>query len=117
MEAQNSRKDTAILLVAEYIFSIKSREPPCSKKNDNYTVWSSAKVAAQTILQRILEGQDPFKVVEEYATQMDYFSEKASKSGNYDACVMFTVGSDVAIQLMHQFQQHNIHYEEDIYNE
>lgn len=102
---KKSRRDEAIILVAEYIFSLKSREPPhVSSKNDDYMVWSSAKVAAQTIFQRILEGDDPVKVAEEYAIKMDCFSEKASKSGNYDACVMFTTGSDVAIQLMHLLQ-------------
>lgn len=112
---QNKRRDTAIILTAEYIFSLKTREPPyIYSKKDDYTVWSASKIAAQTILQRILDGEDPYMVVEDYAIKMDYFSEKASKSGKYDACVTFTTGSDVAIQLMHLFQQNDIHCEEDI---
>lgn len=112
------RHDTSIFLVMNYICDLKSREPPCKESSKpDYYEWSSAKSAAETILERILNGFDPVVVVEDYAVQMDYFSEIASETGNFDTSMMFAIGSDVAIDLLNIFHENNIHYEEDIYNE
>ena len=112
------RNDIAYGLVTNYICDLKSREPPCKESSKpEYYEWSSAKSAAETILERILDGFDPVVVVEDYAAQMDYFSEIASEAGNYDTSMMFAIGSDVATDLLQLFYKYDIYYEEDYYNE
>ena len=103
--------EMAIDLVDNYIYSLKSREPPCKYSSQKeYSEWSAAKSAAETILKRIVEGFKPTMVVEDYTLQMDYFSQVASDSGNYETSTIFGIQSDVAIDIM------NIFHENEVYN-
>lgn len=112
------RSEHAINLVANYIYELKSREPPLKfSQIEKYREWSSSKQAAEQILEMLLDGDDPVIAVEDYAVQMDYFSMVASVSGNFDSSTMFAICSDTAIYLLDVFHKNDIHYEEDIYNE
>lgn len=110
-----ANREMAINLVDDYIFQLKSREPPYKESTKKeYTEWSSVKSAAETILERILEGFDPLVVVEDYITQMDYFSYKANESGNYDTGDMFMIECDAALDILRLFADNDIRYEEDV---
>lgn len=120
MKADLQYESTALAseLVDNYICSLRAREPTLKhSKIGDYEEWSAAKVASETILERINQGFDPVMVVEEYAIQMDYFSYKAGESGNYVTSRMFEIGSDVALDLLSIFADYDIHTMEEFTNE
>ena len=120
MKADIQYESTALAseLVDNYICSLRAREPTLKhSKIGDYEEWSAAKVAAETILERINQGFDPIMVVEEYAIQMDYFSYKANESGNYVTSRMFEIESDVALDLLSIFADYDIRIMEDFTNE
>lgn len=110
------RIDMAINLVDNYIYSLKSREPPCKMSAmKEYNEWSATKNAAEVILEKILDGLDPVVVVEDYAIQMDYYSQVASDAGNYETSTLFGVKSDVAIDIMNIFHENEVYDKEICY--
>lgn len=117
-DLEYARTELPIDLVEDYISQLKSREPPCKESmKKEYIEWSSMKTAAETILERILEGFNPVVVAEDYVSQMDYFSYKANESGNYETSDMFAIECDTALDILQIFADNDIHYEEEIYNE
>lgn len=110
------RTEMAINLVYNYMHSLKSREPPYKYSSQKeYSEWSAARNAAETILKRIIKGFAPTMVVEDYAIQMDYFSQVASDSGNYETSTIFGIQSDVAIDIMNIFHENEIYDKEICY--
>ena len=54
-------------------------------------------------------------VVEDYTIQMDYFSQVASDSGNYETSTIFGIQSDVAIDIMKIFHENEVYDKEICY--